>query len=120
MALNPTDDHTRREAIADWLRANAIDPGEVPVNGHLFTTTKPDGVRVIQYTVLAADGRFEAREAPLLVEHPEYLPWITDRQRIDNAIAVIREWQRDGEPNDYITRIYRALSPPASGDSSSG
>lgn len=32
--------------------------------------------------------------------------------RITDALAVIREWQRDGESNDYLTRVHRALWPP--------
>lgn len=38
-------------------------------------------------------------------------------QRIADAIAVIREWQRDGESNDYLTRVHKALNPPVSGTS---
>lgn len=119
MALSPADDHTRREAIADWLRANHIDPGEVPVSGVLFTATKTDGARVIHYTVRSANGLFEAREAPLIVEQPGYRPWIPAERRISAALAVIREWQRDGESNDYLTRVHRALNPPVSGNSAS-
>lgn len=37
-------------------------------------------------------------------------------RRVKDALDVIREWQRDGEPNDYLTRVHRALRPPASGD----
>ncbi|MFJ4785094.1 hypothetical protein [Streptomyces sp. NPDC088794] len=35
------------------------------------------------------------------------------------ALNVIHEWQRDGESNDYLTRVHRALNPPVSGNSTS-
>jgi hypothetical protein len=36
--------------------------------------------------------------------------------RITDALTVIHEWQHDGTPNDYLTRVHRALAPPASGN----
>lgn len=41
------------------------------------------------------------------------------QQRVHAALDVIHEWQRDGESNDYLTRVHRALKPPASGTSAS-
>lgn len=38
-------------------------------------------------------------------------------QRVTNALDVIHEWQRNGAPNDYLTRVHRALAPPTSGAS---
>lgn len=42
---------------------------------------------------------------------------LTAQQRAADALAVIREWQRNGEPNDYLTRVHKALSPSVSGNS---
>ena len=44
---------------------------------------------------------------------------LTAEQRVRDALAVIRVWQRVGEPNDYLTRVHRALNPPVSGVSQS-
>lgn len=41
------------------------------------------------------------------------------QQRIQAALDVIHEWQRDGESNDYLTRVHRALNQPVSGTSAS-
>lgn len=38
-------------------------------------------------------------------------------QRVIAALDVIHEWQCNGEPNDYLTRVHRALAPPTSGTS---
>lgn len=43
----------------------------------------------------------------------------TAQQRVQDALAIIREWQRDGESNDYLTRVHKALNPPVSGNSAS-
>jgi hypothetical protein len=40
----------------------------------------------------------------------------TAEQRISDAVDVIREWQRNGPSNDYLTRVHRALRPPVSGN----
>lgn len=39
----------------------------------------------------------------------------TAEQHVKNALDVVHEWQRDGEPNDYLTRVHRELVPPTSG-----
>ena len=44
---------------------------------------------------------------------------LTGQQRVEDALAVIHEWQRNGESNDYLTRVHRALNPPVSGVSQS-
>jgi hypothetical protein len=44
---------------------------------------------------------------------------LTHQQRVKDALDVIRVWQRVGEPNDYLTRVHRALNPPVSGVSQS-
>lgn len=52
---------------------------------------------------------FEAEEVPLADAYRELAG------QVGRALEVIREWQRDGEPNEYLTRVHRALQPPASG-----
>jgi hypothetical protein len=37
------------------------------------------------------------------------------QQRVHDALDVIKVWQRVGEPNDYLTRVHKALNPPVSG-----
>jgi hypothetical protein len=44
---------------------------------------------------------------------------LTAQQRVKDALKVIHEWQRDGESNDYMTRVHKALNPPVSGTSQS-
>lgn len=69
-----------REAIADWLRANQIDPSTVPLTARITIATR-DGGKVIRYEtyVRAPAGLFaptvvrEEHEAPLLV-HPADVP----------------------------------------------
>mgnify|MGYP003945246683 CR=1 FL=1 len=41
----------------------------------------------------------------------------TAQQQVQDGLAVIREWQRDGESNEYLTRVHKALNPPVSGTS---
>lgn len=38
-------------------------------------------------------------------------------QLVTDALDVIHEWQRNGPPNEYLTRVHRALAPPTSGTS---
>lgn len=41
-----------------------------------------------------------------------------EAQRVTDALAVIHEWQHSGDsPNDYLTRVHKALNPPVSGNS---
>jgi hypothetical protein len=42
---------------------------------------------------------------------------VTTERRLTDALGVIHEWQRNGEPNEYLTRVHRALAPPTSGTS---
>ncbi|MFI7294000.1 hypothetical protein [Streptomyces sp. NPDC050121] len=42
---------------------------------------------------------------------------LTHQQRVKDALDVIHEWQRNGESNDYLTRVHKALAPPMSGNS---
>ncbi|MEU5660123.1 hypothetical protein ABZ802_31570 [Streptomyces sp. NPDC047737] len=46
------------KAIQLWLRANSIDPKNVPITTDLTVTTEPDGQRTIHYEqfVLTSDG----------------------------------------------------------------
>lgn len=73
---------SRSKELCDWLTANHIRPGEVPIRGDLTIDTV-DGQRVIRYEAMlsSADGRLmlddrgedvaiERRTMPLLVEPP--------------------------------------------------
>ncbi|MEV0963273.1 hypothetical protein AB0J25_11905 [Streptomyces sp. NPDC049910] len=81
-----------RDAVADWLRANGIDPGDVPIEGPI--AIKDDS---IQYAALlrdeaghvyadpaTGDAACEQRTAPLTVQPPTnvqvppYADWATD------------------------------------------
>ncbi|MGC9538514.1 hypothetical protein [Streptomyces sp. UG1] len=72
-----------REAVADWLRANAVDPNDVPINGPITIERDPLEGRSIRYAsmVRSDDGdilrdprvdgpKTEERTAPLKVEPP--------------------------------------------------
>jgi hypothetical protein len=36
--------------------------------------------------------------------------------RLEAALAIVDEWQREGGPNAYMTRMYWALRPPEAGE----
>ncbi|MEV4975579.1 hypothetical protein [Streptomyces scopuliridis] len=85
MAADPS--HVRREAVCSWLRANDIDPRNVPEETELRVTTEADGQRTIHYTAFVRDqsGNIlvdpndgneawrKARTTPCAVESPESL-----------------------------------------------
>lgn len=73
-----------RAAVADWLAANGIDPGNVPLPSTIVIERDPVEGRTISYTAVlrSEDGRIrydpqvdgpkvEGRSAPLKVEPPE-------------------------------------------------
>ncbi|MFJ3043661.1 hypothetical protein [Streptomyces tendae] len=79
----------RREAVCAWLRANGIDPDNVPQDADLYLEPAPEGDpytgRYLHYEVfhLNSDGRRhvderglsaarERRMTPLLVEPPDW------------------------------------------------
>ncbi|MFE9687985.1 hypothetical protein [Streptomyces sp. NPDC006285] len=77
--------HGPVHAVAEWLRANGIDPQDVPIDSDITIGTEPfGGARHIRYSALLrnelghlhhdpATGRaaVEARTALLVVEAPE-------------------------------------------------
>lgn len=80
----PADDD-RREALCTWLRANSINPNDVPLHGDLYLEAGPDGTQHIVYEAfhLTADGyrhvderglnaATERRTTPLLVDPPDW------------------------------------------------
>ena len=68
-------------AVADWLRANGIDPGDVPLDANLSIEEATEG-RVVRFDAVvreaggivydpAARGpRIETKTTPLMVEPP--------------------------------------------------
>lgn len=75
----------RADAIADWVRANGIDPNEVSITHDLTIEERPDGA-MIRCTVISknehgrpyatadGDAAMEERTVPLVVEPPEGWP----------------------------------------------
>lgn len=60
-----------RERIAEWLRANGINPDDVPLHQTIVIATRSDGARVIRYaaSVPGSVGLIrEDREVPLTAE----------------------------------------------------
>ncbi|MGW2511280.1 hypothetical protein ACWC0A_17975 [Streptomyces scopuliridis] len=80
--------HDAQEDVATWLRANRIDPMNVPDDSAITVSSKADGTRVIQYAELQRDvfGRILAdphgdpvtkpRETALITTAtPDTEPW---------------------------------------------
>lgn len=79
MAVPSETAYGPREAVADWLRANDIDPGDVPIDGPIAI----DDEQRIRYAALlrneaghryvdqaTGDAAREERTAPLKVDPP--------------------------------------------------
>lgn len=77
----------RVEAVQAWVRANGIDPNDVPVDPPLTIESSGGGVPVIRYTALlrnengrpypdpdTGDAAAEERTVPLVVEPPAEWP----------------------------------------------
>lgn len=66
-----------RLAICEWLTANGIDPGTVPLNDHKLRIVAQDGQRAIHYTeyVLTDDGHIQVDP-----EDPDNA-WVRDTSR---------------------------------------
>jgi hypothetical protein len=73
--MNNDDAYRYREVIAAWLRANDIDPSDVPIDSPIKVAPKGDG-KVIRYEtfIRTSAGRFpsalvrEQHEAPLVID----------------------------------------------------
>lgn len=63
----------------------------------------------VDWQAIAAERERELKAALTAQQQAE--------QRISDALSVVHVWQRVGEPNDYLTRVHRALNPPVSGTS---
>jgi type VI protein secretion system component VasK len=70
-------------------------------------------------SVCAWDARRQAQRADAAHQRARaaYAERKEFQDRDADAVKVIHEWQRDGESNDYMTRVYLALRPSVSGDS---
>lgn len=104
----------RREALCAWLRANGINPNEVPLHSDRYLEPGPDGIQHIVYEAfhLTADGRrhldergknaaVERRTSPLLVDPPDW--WEPYRkptreqllEAVDRIRALHHDWEAD-------------------------
>lgn len=77
----------RDRALRDWVRANGLNPNEIPINADMTIEDTPDG-RVIRYTaytlsssgakladpVRSGEALTEERAVPLVVEPPAGWP----------------------------------------------
>lgn len=96
---------SRREAVCQWLTANGINPNDVPEDGDLYIADR-DGTRVIRYEVFVrdADGNLmrdergadlavDRREAPLVVEPPDWWQPFEKptREQLQVVLAQVRE-----------------------------
>ncbi|WP_371099898.1 hypothetical protein [Streptomyces sp. PU_AKi4] len=109
---NPQDYTDRREALCAWLRANGINPNEVPIHGNLYLEPGSDDTRNIVYEAfhLTEDGHrhvderglnaaIERRAVPLLVEPPDWWePYRKPtREQLLEAVDRIRSLHSDWE-----------------------
>lgn len=118
MARGWPDD--RLEVLRAWLRANGINPSDVPIHGDLYLDPGPDGTPHIHYEAfhLDSEGRrhvnergqnaaIERRTTPLLVDPPDW--WEPHRKPTrDQLLAVLERVKaladEEGEMNTYIER----------------
>lgn len=125
-AARPAED--RREALCAWLRANSINPNEVPIHGDLYLEPGPDGNRHIVYEACHLDdqGRkqvderddrvaVERRTTPLLVDPPDW--WEPYRkptrdQLLEAVDRILALHQQDGEYCAICTTDYGRLCAP--------
>lgn len=98
----------RQQAVADWLEANGINPGDVPIDADMTIDDGPDG-RFIRCEVfhLNSDGRRQPDEtgqrvatkfvtAPLKVEPPQWWEPRVKPTR-DDLLAVLGNVQQLAE-----------------------
>ena len=75
----------RLDAIRAWLKANNINPSDVPIRGDLYLEPDPDGGQRIAYEAFHLDSQghrhvdergesaaIERRHTPLLVDPPDW------------------------------------------------
>ncbi|KIF66225.1 hypothetical protein HY68_36540 [Streptomyces sp. AcH 505] len=113
--VKPPDD--RRQAVADWLRANGVDPNHVPRDTDLTISTSPDGTRHLNYEAFVVDseGRkmvdergtsaaIEPRTVPLAVPPPGW--WQPHQKPIRGQLLAALERCRtliNAGPNTALT-----------------
>lgn len=66
----PHDDEQRREALAQWMNANGVEPATV-LRSEFRITTSEDGQRTIHYKEY--ERGFAERTVPCTVDPPDWL-----------------------------------------------
>ncbi|MFJ5259112.1 hypothetical protein ACIQAC_01375 [Streptomyces sp. NPDC088387] len=101
-------DPDRRDTMADWLRANDIDPATVPLDTSIDIHNGPDGL-VIAYWEHLGKGIHERRFVPLLVEPPDWAAYVAQLQPLTDEQR--EQLQRMVTVTAEIRKIAEAVAP---------
>ncbi|MEW2187685.1 hypothetical protein AB0900_30840 [Streptomyces cellulosae] len=126
--MMPTWPDDRLDAIRAWLKANNINPSDVPIRGDLYLEPDPDGGQRIAYEAFHLDSQgrkhvdergtgaaIERRTTPLLVDPPDWWePYRKPtREQLLEAVTRVRALhQQEGDYCAICTTDYGRLCAP--------
>lgn len=117
------DDEPRREQILDWLRANGINPKDIPAKSTVAIEPGPDGGEVIRHTAYVRDGHgipleagalaTEERAVPLTVPLPGRAPSACDCTGSSAGLNACAACPNPWPDIPGATRIERGAAAPS-------